>query len=182
MNDHISNLATILLDKGISKQKFGRILNIKGATIDKYLNKPYIMRYFQMQRLAHFLNISIDHVISIIEVDLESQSMVIDGEENFTPVNSIGFGKPLESFNEITNYKSDRLKKIEEQIEKNTVEIYLLKNNKNNETNQVEVVNKSKSLSILNECIDYLDLDFISQEKYQKVKDKLESLVISSNK
>ena len=45
-----NELEAILRIRGISKQKFGRILNIKGSTIEKYVENPYYMRYYQMQR------------------------------------------------------------------------------------------------------------------------------------
>jgi hypothetical protein len=82
-------LEAILRIRGISKQKFGRILNIKGSTIEKYVEKPYYMRYYQMQRLANYLNIDVKDVIDIIEVDLETTSIIVDGEENFNVIESL---------------------------------------------------------------------------------------------
>jgi len=84
-----NELEAILRIRGISKQKFGRILNIKGSTIDKYVDNPYYMRYYQMQRLANFLNIDVKDIIDIIEVDLESNSIMVEGEENFKVIESL---------------------------------------------------------------------------------------------
>jgi|TARA_R110002126_G_scaffold43255_2_gene124115 hypothetical protein len=84
-----NELEAILRIRGISKQKFGRILNIKGSTIEKYVEKPYYMRYYQMQRLANYLNIDVKDVIDIIEVDLETTSIIVDGEENFNVIESL---------------------------------------------------------------------------------------------
>ena len=84
-----NELEAILRIRGISKQRFGRILNIKGATIEKYLDHPYFLRYYQMQRLAKFLNIDVKDIIDIIEIDLKSGMIVIEGEDNFTGVESL---------------------------------------------------------------------------------------------
>lgn len=84
-----NELEAILRIRGISKQKFGRILNIKGSTIEKYVENPYYMRYYQMQRFANFLNIDVKDIIDIIEVDLETNSITVEGEENFTGIESL---------------------------------------------------------------------------------------------
>tara|TARA_R110000744_G_scaffold122836_1_gene227869 strand:+ start:432 stop:725 length:294 start_codon:yes stop_codon:yes gene_type:complete len=84
-----NELEAILRIRGISKQRFGRILNIKGATIEKYLDHPYFLRYYQMQRLAQFLNVEVKDIIDIIEVDLQSEMIVIEGEDNFKVVESL---------------------------------------------------------------------------------------------
>ena len=84
-----NELEAILRIRGISKQKFGRVLNIKGSTIEKYLDNPYYLRYYQMQRLAHFLNIEVKAVIDIIEVDLQDGIIMVQGEENFKGIESL---------------------------------------------------------------------------------------------
>mgnify|MGYP003631796432 FL=1 len=84
-----NELEAILRIRGISKQKFGRILNIKGGTIEKYVDKPYYMRYYQMQRIANYLNIDVKDVIDIIEVDLETASIIVDGEKDFNVIESL---------------------------------------------------------------------------------------------
>jgi predicted transcriptional regulator len=84
-----NELEAILRIRGISKQKFGRVLNIKGSTIEKYLDNPYYLRYYQMQRLAHFLNIEVKDVIDIIEVDLQDGIIMVQGEENFKGIESL---------------------------------------------------------------------------------------------
>ena len=84
-----NELEAILRIRGISKQKFGRVLNIKGSTIEKYLDNPYYLRYYQMQRLAHFLNIEVKDVIDIIEVDLQDGIIMAQGEENFKGIESL---------------------------------------------------------------------------------------------
>ena len=81
-----NELEAILRIRGISKQKFGRVLNIKGSTIEKYLDNPYHLRYYQMQRLAAFLNIDVKDVIDIIEVDLQEGMIKVEGENNFASV------------------------------------------------------------------------------------------------
>mgnify|MGYP003134176179 CR=1 FL=1 len=81
-----NELEAILRIRGISKQKFGRILNIKGATIEKYLDHPYYLRYYQMDRLAKFLNINVRDIIDIIECDLEGTAIVIQGEEGYSAI------------------------------------------------------------------------------------------------
>ena len=53
-----NELEAILRIRGISKQKSGRILNIKGPTIEQYVEKPYYLRYYQIQKLANYLNIN----------------------------------------------------------------------------------------------------------------------------
>tara|TARA_R100000773_G_C4158303_1_gene77303 strand:+ start:387 stop:668 length:282 start_codon:yes stop_codon:yes gene_type:complete len=77
-----NELEAILRIKGISKQKFGRILNIKGNTIERYLSYPYLIRYFHMMRLAKFLNLDVKDVIDIIEVDLQDD-FVVQGEPEY---------------------------------------------------------------------------------------------------
>tara|TARA_R100000306_G_scaffold16696_1_gene20858 strand:- start:325 stop:636 length:312 start_codon:yes stop_codon:yes gene_type:complete len=84
-----NELEAILRIRGISKQKFGRILNIKGSTIEKYLDNPYYLRYYQMQRLAHFLNVDVKDIIDIIEVDLKGGMIVVQGEDNFQGIESL---------------------------------------------------------------------------------------------
>jgi hypothetical protein len=84
-----NELEAILRIRGISKQRFGRILNIKGSTIEKYLDNPYFLRYFQMQRLAQFLNVNVKDIIDIIEVDLKGEMIVVEGEGDFKAVESL---------------------------------------------------------------------------------------------
>ena len=84
-----NELEAILRIRGISKQRFGRILNIKGSTIEKYLDNPYHLRYYQMQRLAKFLNIDVKDVVDIIEVDLKDELIIVDGEDNFIAIESL---------------------------------------------------------------------------------------------
>lgn len=84
-----NELEAILRIRGISKQKFGRILNIKGSTIEKYLDNPYHLRYYQMQRIANFLNINVKDIVDIIEVDLKGDMIVVEGENNFKGVESL---------------------------------------------------------------------------------------------
>jgi hypothetical protein len=84
-----NELEAILRIRGISKQRFGRILNIKGSTIEKYLDHPYYLRYYQMDRLAKFLNIDVKDVIDIIECDLEGEIIIVQGEENYTMIDAL---------------------------------------------------------------------------------------------
>ena len=80
-----NELEAILRIRGISKLQFGRILNIKGSTIDKYIDCPYMIRYYHMLRLAKFLNVDVKDIIDIIEVDLKD-SFDIDGEQNYVEI------------------------------------------------------------------------------------------------
>ena len=84
-----NELEAVLRIRGISKQRFGRIINIKGSTIEKYLDFPYMMRYFHMQRLAQFLNIEVKDIIDIIEVDLDSGLIKVEGEESFDIIQAL---------------------------------------------------------------------------------------------
>ena len=84
-----NELEAILRIRGISKQRFGRILNIKGSTIEKYLDNPYHLRYYQMQRLAQFLNVDVKDIIDIIEVDLKGEVIVVEGENGFKAVEAL---------------------------------------------------------------------------------------------
>ena len=84
-----NELEAILRIRGISKQRFGRILNIKGSTIEKYLDNPYHLRYYQMQRLAKFLNVGVKDIIDIIEIDLQDGMIIVQGEGNFEAVDSL---------------------------------------------------------------------------------------------
>ena len=84
-----NELEAILRIRGISKQRFGRILNIKGSTIEKYLDNPYLLRYYQMQRLAQFLNVDVKDIIDIIEVDLKGNVIVVEGENGFKAVEAL---------------------------------------------------------------------------------------------
>tara|TARA_R110002167_G_scaffold12813_1_gene54484 strand:+ start:150 stop:461 length:312 start_codon:yes stop_codon:yes gene_type:complete len=84
-----NELEAILRIRGISKQRFGRILNIKGSTIEKYLDNPYHLRYYQMQRLAQFLNVDVKDIIDIIEVDLKDDMIVVEGENGFKAVEAL---------------------------------------------------------------------------------------------
>ena len=89
MREVRNELEKTLRIRGISKQKFGRVLNIKGSTIEKYLDHPYLLRYYQMQRLAYFLNIDVKDIVNIIEIDLKDGLIVIEGEEDFIGIESI---------------------------------------------------------------------------------------------
>jgi len=84
-----NELEAILRIRGISKQRFGRILNIKGSTIEKYLDNPYHLRYYQMQRLSQFLNVGVKDIVDIIEIDLKDGMIVVQGEDNFSAVESL---------------------------------------------------------------------------------------------
>ena len=84
-----NELEAILRIRGISKQRFGRILNIKGSTIEKYLDNPYYLRYYQMQRLAKFLNVNVKDIIDIIEIDLKGGMIIVQGEDNFQGVEAL---------------------------------------------------------------------------------------------
>ena len=84
-----NELEAILRIRGISKQRFGRIFNIKGSTIEKYLDNPYHLRYYQMQRLAQFLNVDVKDIIDIIEVDLKGEVIVVEGENGFKAVEAL---------------------------------------------------------------------------------------------
>ena len=84
-----NELEAILRIRGISKQRFGRILNIKGSTIEKYLDNPYFLRYYQMQRLAQFLSVNVKDIIDIIEIDLKEGIIVVEGEDNYVGVESL---------------------------------------------------------------------------------------------
>ena len=84
-----NELEAILRIRGISKQRFGRILNIKGSTIEKYLDNPYYLRYYQMQRLAKFLNVNVKDIIDIIEIDLEGGMIIVQGEDSFQGVEAL---------------------------------------------------------------------------------------------
>jgi predicted transcriptional regulator len=88
-----NELEAILRIRGISKQRFGRILNIKGSTIEKYLDNPYHLRYYQMQRLSQFLNVGVKDIIDIIEIDLKDGMIIIQGEDNFSAVESLSSNK-----------------------------------------------------------------------------------------
>ena len=84
-----NELEAILRIRGISKQKFGRILNIKGSTIEKYLDNPYYLRYYQMQRMAKFLNVDVKDIIDIIEIDLKDGMIIVQGEDSFQGIESL---------------------------------------------------------------------------------------------
>jgi len=84
-----NELEAILRIRGISKQRFGRILNIKGSTIEKYLDNPYHLRYYQMQRLSQFLNVGVKDIVDIIEIDLKDGMIIVQGEDNFSAVESL---------------------------------------------------------------------------------------------
>jgi len=84
-----NELEAILRIRGISKQRFGRILNIKGSTIEKYLDHPYFLRYYQMQRLAHFLNVKVKDIIDIIEIDLKDDLVIVYGEGEYNGVQAL---------------------------------------------------------------------------------------------
>ena len=88
-----NELEAILRIRGISKQRFGRILNIKGSTIEKYLDNPYFLRYYQMQRLAKFLNVDVKDIVDIIEIDLKGGMIVVDGEDNFQGIESLNISE-----------------------------------------------------------------------------------------
>ena len=65
-----NELEAILRIRGISKQRFGRILNI-------------------MQRLSQFLNVGVKDTVDIIEIDLKDEIIIVEGEDNFSVVESL---------------------------------------------------------------------------------------------
>ena len=84
-----NELEAVLRIRGISKRRFGMICNIKGSTIEKYLDNPYFLRYYQMRRLANFLNIDVKDIIDMIEVDLEEGEITIQGEEDYSLIGAL---------------------------------------------------------------------------------------------
>ena len=84
-----NELEAVLRIRGISKRRFGMICNIKGSTIEKYLDNPYFLRYYQMRRLANFLNIDVKDIIDMIELDLEEGEITIRGEEDYSLVGAL---------------------------------------------------------------------------------------------
>ncbi len=82
-----NELEAILRIRGISKRRFGVIINVKGSTIDKYIDNPFYLRYFHMARLATFLNIDVKDIIDIIELDIPNKhNIVVEGEEDYDMV------------------------------------------------------------------------------------------------
>lgn len=84
-----NELEATLRIRGISKRRFGKICNVKGTTIDKYIEKPYMLRYYHMRRIAKFLNIDVRDIIDIIEIDLPEGELSINGEEDFTLIDAM---------------------------------------------------------------------------------------------
>jgi transcriptional regulator with XRE-family HTH domain len=84
-----NELEATLRIRGISKRRFGRICNVKGTTIDKYIENPHMLRYYHMRRIANFLNIDVRDIIDIIEIDLPEGELIIKGEEGFNLVDAI---------------------------------------------------------------------------------------------
>jgi len=84
-----NELEATLRIRGISKRRFGKICNIKGTTIDKYIKNPYMLRYYHMRRIANFLNIDVRDIVDIIEIDLPEGELVIKGEENFDLIDAM---------------------------------------------------------------------------------------------
>ena len=84
-----NELEAVLRIRGISKRRFGMICNIKGSTIEKYLDNPYFLRYYQMRRLANFLNVEVKDIIDMIEVELEEGELTIQGEEDFNLIGAL---------------------------------------------------------------------------------------------
>jgi len=84
-----NELEATLRIRGISKRRFGKICNVKGTTIDKYIENPYMLRYYHMRRIAKFLNIDVRDIIDIIEIDLPEGELSINGEEDFTLIDAM---------------------------------------------------------------------------------------------
>ena len=84
-----NELEETLRIRGISKRRFGRICNVKGTTIDKYIENPFMLRYYHMRRLAKFLNIDVRDIVDIIEIDIAEGEIVIQGEEGFTLIDAM---------------------------------------------------------------------------------------------
>ena len=84
-----NELEATLRIRGISKRRFGKICNVKGTTIDKYIKNPFMLRYYHMRRLAKFLNIDVRDIIDIIEIDIADGEIVIQGEEDFTLIDAM---------------------------------------------------------------------------------------------
>ena len=85
-----NELEAILRIRGISKVRFGKIINVKGSTIDKYIDNPFYLRYFHMARLSTFLDIDVRDIIDIIEVDIHNKhNIVVSGEEDYDMVKAL---------------------------------------------------------------------------------------------
>lgn len=84
-----NELEATLRIRGISKRRFGRICNVKGTTIDKYIENPFMLRYYHMRRLAKFLNIDVRDIVDIIEIDIAEGEIPIQGEEGFTLIDAM---------------------------------------------------------------------------------------------
>ena len=84
-----NELEATLRIRGISKRRFGKKCNVKGTTIDKYIENPYMLRYYHMRRLSNFLNIDVRDIVDMIEIDLPNGELIIKGEEDFNLIDSL---------------------------------------------------------------------------------------------
>ena len=79
-----NELEAILRIRGISKRRFGRIINVKGTTIDKYLYNPFHLKYYHMARLATFLNLEVKDIVDVIEGDIpDRHNIYVKGEDDY---------------------------------------------------------------------------------------------------
>ena len=65
------------------------MVNAVRRSIDKYIENPYMLRYYHMRRIANFLNINVRDIIDIIEIDLPEGELIIKGEEGFNLIDAM---------------------------------------------------------------------------------------------
>jgi hypothetical protein len=71
INASRTELEAFLRINGISKAKFGRVLNVCEITSDRYIADPTKLRYSHIAKIAEYANLTTKEVVDLIEYDLK---------------------------------------------------------------------------------------------------------------
>lgn len=74
--------------EGLSKRRFGIIIDVKGSTIDKYINDPSQIRVHQIESLANYLEADATALFKLIHEDY-ARKLISEGryEQSYFSIN-----------------------------------------------------------------------------------------------
>ena len=71
MREAKTEFEVLLRMRGISDRKFGRVCDIKGSTIVKYLQDPTLLRVKHLKKLEILLALSTREIVELIYLDID---------------------------------------------------------------------------------------------------------------
>lgn len=71
MREAKTEFEVLLRMRGISDRRFGRVCDIKGSTIVKYLQDPTMLRVKHLKKLETLLSLSTREIVELIYLDID---------------------------------------------------------------------------------------------------------------